>query len=320
MRYYSVLLGVISFIFSTVNAGYVHLQAPTGIPSGIQEGSVSASHLPVVIWHGMGDSCCNPLSMGGIKTIIQEVLGKDTYVLSLMVGTNIADDMKNGFFMPINDQVQQVCDIVKNDPMLKDGFNAIGFSQGGQFMRAYIQRCNTPKVHNFISVGGQHQGVFGVPKCTGDNFLCEEMKILLGRGAYIPFIQNTLVQAEYWHDPLQEDVYKKSCVFMPEINNELEEKNESYKLNLQSLNKFVMVKFTQDSMVTPPESEWFGFYKPGSDKDILALQDCDLYKKDWLGLKEMDEAGQLVFLSVEGDHLRFSHDWFVSEIINKYFM
>ena len=29
--------------------------------------------LPVVIWHGMGDSCCNPASMGRIKQVIEGV-------------------------------------------------------------------------------------------------------------------------------------------------------------------------------------------------------------------------------------------------------
>jgi palmitoyl-protein thioesterase len=24
---------------------------------------------PVVLWHGMGDSCCNPSSMGSIKVV-----------------------------------------------------------------------------------------------------------------------------------------------------------------------------------------------------------------------------------------------------------
>ena len=29
--------------------------------------------VPVVIWHGMGDSCCNPASMGRIKQVIEDV-------------------------------------------------------------------------------------------------------------------------------------------------------------------------------------------------------------------------------------------------------
>ena len=27
----------------------------------------NADGTPVVLWHGMGDSCCNPLSMGNLK-------------------------------------------------------------------------------------------------------------------------------------------------------------------------------------------------------------------------------------------------------------
>ena len=29
-----------------------------------------------------------------------------------------------------------------------------------------------------------------------------------------------LVQAEFWHDPLNEDEYRKKCIFMPDINQE----------------------------------------------------------------------------------------------------
>ena len=29
-----------------------------------------------------------------------------------------------------------------------------------------------------------------------------------------------LVQAEYWHDPLNEDEYREKCIFLPDINQE----------------------------------------------------------------------------------------------------
>jgi palmitoyl-protein thioesterase len=38
--------------------------------------------------------------------------------------------------------------------------------------------------------------------------------------------------------------------------------------------------------------------------------------QDWLGLRAMDEAGKLVFLSVDGDHLQLDPDWFVENIVN----
>lgn len=43
-----------------------------------------------------------------------------------------------------------------------------------------------------------------------------------------------------------------------------------------------------------------------------------MYLQDWLGLKEMDEAGKLVFLTQPGDHLEMTDEWFLEEIVDKY--
>jgi hypothetical protein len=37
--------------------------------------------------------------------------------------------------------------------------------------------------------------------------------------------------------------------------------------------------------VDPRTSSVFGSYAPGDDTKLLALEDLDLYKEDWLGLK-----------------------------------
>jgi len=145
----------------------------------------------------MGDTCCYSFSMGAISKIITNVTGN--YVHSIMIGDSIEADEFNGFFMNVNDQVDLVCQQMKADPKLANGFNAVGFSQGSQFLRAYVQRCNDPPVRNLVSIGGQHQGVFGLPKCPGANYtLCEWMRELLDYGVYVGFVQNHLVQAEYW--------------------------------------------------------------------------------------------------------------------------
>lgn len=67
-------------------------------------------------------------------------------------------DTENGFFMNANDQISLVCNQIQSDPKLKNGFNSVGFSQGGQFLRALAQRCPSPPMLNLISIGGQHQG------------------------------------------------------------------------------------------------------------------------------------------------------------------
>ncbi|TNN57356.1 Palmitoyl-protein thioesterase 1 [Liparis tanakae] len=110
-----------------------------------------------------GDSCCNPLSMGSIKKMIEEEIS-GVYVLSLMIGKNVVQDTENGFFMDVNEQVSVVCSQLARDPELKAGYHAMGFSQGAQFLyvaavtrRAVAQRCPSPPMKNLISVGGQHQ-------------------------------------------------------------------------------------------------------------------------------------------------------------------
>lgn len=273
--------------------------------------------LPIVLWHGMGDSCCNPLSMGSIKKLLEGNI-PGVYVKSLEIGSNVLTDMENSFLMNANDQIQMACKQIEEDVKLKNGYNAIGFSQGGQFLRGVAQRCPKAIMNNLISVGGQHQGVYGFPRCPGESTkLCDYVRELLNLGAYTDFVQHHLAQAEYWHDPLNEDEYKAKSLFLADINNE-NVKNESYKANLKKLSNFVMIKFSGDKMVDPKESEWFGFYKPGQSKDLFTLQESQLYSEDRLGLKEMDKAGKLHFLETNGDHLQIDVDWFKTNVINKF--
>jgi len=290
-----------------------YLNPIEGLGEEIQEGS--NSFLPVVLWHGMGDTCCNPESMGYIQDFIEQQL-PGIYVYSVEIGNDPVEDQFAGFFMNVNDQIDYMCQKLAQNSNLTKGFNAIGFSQGSQFLRAYVERCNSPPVYNLISIGGQHQGVYGFPKCPGANeTICEYVRELLDIGVYDYFVQSFLVQAEYWQDPFNEAEYLEDCVFLPDINNQGSSKNATYKKNLESLNKFVMVRFTEDTMVQPIESEWFGFYTPGQDKNITPLRESQLYLEDWIGMKTLDEANKLEFLSVVGDHLQFTSTWFNQTII-----
>ncbi|XP_021230980.1 palmitoyl-protein thioesterase 1 [Numida meleagris] len=270
--------------------------------------------VPLVIWHGMGDSCCNPLSMGYVRDMVQRRI-PGIYVLSLRIGSSLVQDVENSFFMNVNDQVREVCSQLAKDPHLKGGYNAMGFSQGGQFLRAVAQRCPSPPMFTLISVGGQHQGVYGFPRCPGESsHICDWIRKMLDLGAYTQAVQEHLVQAQYWHDPLKEEDYRTKSIFLADINQE-RGINETYKKNLMALKKFVMVKFLNDTMVDPPISEWFGFYKSGQAKDTIPLKETLLYKEDRLGLQQMDKAGKLVFLGVEGDHLHFTEEWFCTHIL-----
>eukprot|EP01132_Coremiostelium_polycephalum_P008250 gene8250-10138_t len=282
------------------------------IIEGLAMGGLS---IPTVIWHGMGDTCCFPFSMGKIKKLIEENI-PGIYVKSIEIGDSIEADEYNSFFKPVNEQIDMVCQQLKSDPNLTNGFNAIGFSQGGQFLRGYVERCNDPPVYNLVSVGGQHQGVYGAPRCPSTNqTLCNLARELLNLGVYVGFVQDHLVQAQYWQDPLNYNKYLAKSQFLADINNARSTKNDQYKQNLLTLNEFIMVMFTEDTMVIPRESEWFGWYEPGSSVDLLPMEKTDIYIEDWIGLQELDNSGRITKIPCAGDHLQFTDEWFNTTLI-----
>lgn len=55
--------------------------------------------------------------------------------------------------------------------------------------RAVAERCPEPPMYNLITLGAQHEGVFGLPNCNPNDTYCEEMRLLLSQGAYIEYSQ-----------------------------------------------------------------------------------------------------------------------------------
>lgn len=141
-------------------------------------------------------------------------------------------------------------------------------------------------------------------------------KYLINFLYFLRYIQELVVQASYWHDPLREDEYRKKNIFLADINNEndvnvvciccydtacftseiieiligwsnkvssncsfVDLSRQEYKQNLQKLQSIVFVKFENDTMVDPVESEWFGFYKPGQAEEVQKLQESKLYQE-----------------------------------------
>lgn len=81
----------------------------------------------------LGDSCCNPFGLGTIKFRLKLAL-PGVHVHSLKIGDNIIADTLNGFLMHPDKQIEIACNAIKSDPSLANGYNAIGFSQGAQFL------------------------------------------------------------------------------------------------------------------------------------------------------------------------------------------
>ena len=109
-----------------------------------------SASLPTVLAHGMGDSCFN----GGMSEITKDV-GKHigTYSVCVPTGDNWLSDTINGFYCKWTSRLMFAGKIRR--PQLKNGFNAIGFSQGNSLIRGYIQKYNDPPVKLCIACSRQ---------------------------------------------------------------------------------------------------------------------------------------------------------------------
>ena len=93
--------------------------------------------LPIVVAHGMGDSCFNP-GMESITKASGVQLG--VYSVCIPTGDNQMSDTINGFLLSMDKSVDVFAAKVRADPKLAKGFNAYGLSQGNNVIRGYITK------------------------------------------------------------------------------------------------------------------------------------------------------------------------------------
>ena len=104
---------------------------------------------------------------------------------------------------------------------------------------------------------------------------------------------------------------------LPALNNLLV-KNASYVTALASIKTLLLAEALSDTVVYPYQSEQFGAYAwtdaAGKTKPVtLEFNDTrnDQWRSDALGLRTRAQTApdSLVFSSFEGDHIRFSDQW-----------
>lgn len=290
------------------------------IPNGTSE------YLPVVLWHGMGDSCCADYSIGAVKNHIQKLL-PGVFVHSIATGTGPTSDIFSSFFGDVNEQVANACLELRSMPELEGGYVAVGFSQGGQFLRGVVQRCQHlgPRMHTLVTMGAQHQGVMNIPDCWMPSFnqtsslYCNIMRRILETGAYNGWVQRHVVQAQYFKDPYLLDMYRQSSSFLALLNNEANDMSEAQRAqqrtNLADLQRLVLYQFEDDVTVVPRESSQFGFF---DGEKLLTMEDTELYQEDILGLRALQEGGRLVRESAPGFHMQFKLRWFGEVVVKRY--
>jgi palmitoyl-protein thioesterase len=244
--------------------------------------SAAAAPLPVVLWHGLGDYY-DSSGMLYLSSLIRN--HTNSFVHSIRFSNSSTDDQLDSFFKPASEQIPEACATLSALPQLTGGFNMLGFSQGGQFLRALVQTCANLTVHNLITLGGQHQGVFGLPNtCDFGERICEDVRKLLDIGVYNSFVQHHLVPANYWKDADDEHSYLMGNLWQPNV---LENASATQTTQLSKLNKFVMVLFQNDTVVVPRISSHFGWLEAGSDSVQVNFTNTSIYRHNVLGKKSV---------------------------------
>lgn len=236
------------------------------------------------------------------------------FIHSVFIEEDQEQDRRASFYGSVNEQVDFAAEQIANITELKNGFDAIGFSQAGQFLRAYVERHNTPPVHNLITFGSQHMGVSDIPACRPWDIMCLAARRAAKSSVYSHWAQTNLVQAQYYRDPDRMDAYLSSNKFLADINNEIPDThNKTYAKKLAALDNLVLVLFAEDITVVPKESSWFGSYAssdgplPG-EKTIIPMRKQELYIQDTIGLKTLDEKGGVLFKTCDGAHMQLTDD------------
>lgn len=273
--------------------------------------------LPVVIWHGLGDSYDSPSLLSYIRHVKEE-LGKDTFVYSIRLSESGSKDQQASLFGNLNEELAQVHEQLSQVTELANGFNAIGFSQGGLFLRAYNQRygsSSSMRMHTLVTFGSPHNGIADLPACQPREFFCKRRNQLLRQGVWSDYAQTHVTTAQYFRNPDHLDVYYEKSNFLVDINNEdpNSTKNATYAENNAQLKRLVLIMFDDDETVVPKQSAWFQEFNSTSYV-VTPLEDRDLYRQDWLGLKSIPSINYLLF---PGVHMEISHSDF-SAVVRKY--
>jgi palmitoyl-protein thioesterase len=244
---------------------------------------------PVVIIHGLDNSS---RSMDLVVEKISRAF-PGIQVFNLEIG----DGRWDSLFLGLDEQVEIVCEEVAKHDALSKGFNLLGYSQGAIIARGYIERCNEPAVHNFVSWVGPHGGTFGLPRENPDAWWVKLLEPYWGPGMYKWEIQDLLSIAQFWRDPFNLPLYKTKSLFLASLNNAVPEtRNETYRRNFASLNALSLVRSTNEDptqkILFPELSTHFATFAANSTS-IVPMEKTTLYIEDWIGLKKLHQAGKV---------------------------
>jgi len=81
-------------------------------------------------------------------------------------------------------------------------------------------------------------------------------------------------------------------------------KNLEYNNRIKNLEKMMLVMNNKDTIVIPKTTAWFEFYDQKGD-NVVKLRESNFYINDFIGIRDLDEKGKIVFVSLPGRHTIF---------------
>ncbi|KAI6003108.1 palmitoyl-protein thioesterase [Pisolithus albus] len=281
---------------------------------------------PLLISHGLGDTYASC----GIIQFESEVKKPHPgfFVHSVYMNRDVEEDKCATFYGNVNAQIGS---------LPSSRFDAIGFSQGSQFLRGYVERYNDPPIYNLITFDSQHMGISDILPCRSFGFLCEVARRAAKAGAYTEWGRRNIYHgnsvsfffflAQYFRDPNHLGLYMTFNSFLGDINNELmlpAARNVAYANNLASLENLILVLFAQDKTAIPKQKKVLEFDASSTQpndqrplgkpqrrapRTIVPTKLQPLYVEDYIGLRSLDDRGIITLQTSPGEHVHLTGCW-----------
>ena len=210
---------------------------------------------------------------------------------------------------------------------------------GAIICRCIVELLDSHKVDTFVSVAGPLLGMYvrplppavvapppassltvcsrwghsrGIPKNwtvvpQGLHNISDDLLYLT---LYQKSIQLSVSVGNYWTDSVHMGSYLINNLWLPKFNNEVVHPLAAeFKSNFLRLNKLVALGGPDDGIIVPYQSEFFGYYAPGSAIKFAPMAEQRVYKEDLFGLRTLDQSGRLEMHNVTGvTHDDWIHD------------
>ena len=266
---------------------------------------------PIVVMHGMTSNATNQhILISHIRKAFP-----DAYIV---VPTIPLCERQN-----LTRQCQWLADFLRKDSKLQNGVTLMGHSQGGLLMRKMIEDGVLPKVLAYISIASPQRGVAGFPGDWDDpdwkdkdknafTKLVARMQPLIDKiedyagpfAMYAPPVQKRFSPSGLYNSPfVPKAAHILGNPFLAQLNNQyLHPHVQTYKDNLTKVGRVVCIQATEEIIVEPPASEWFGYYRRGSDKakNVKSVTQSGIYTQ--LGLDQLAARQAFFLLMAKGTH------------------